>query len=188
MIPADIEAVFRAIDRPVWIVTAAAAGHRGGLTATWVAQASLDPALPVVVAGIAPGHHTRELIDAAGAFAAHLLAADQAPLALRFALASGRDVDKLAGVEFSAGATGSPILETCLAWLDCRVVHRHETGDRFYYWADVVAGHRLAEAAPLTERGLLSAANDDEKRRLKLLLAADIAAQRPLRDAWRASR
>jgi len=181
----EVDAVFRAIDRPVWIVTAADGQRRGGLTATWVYQASLDDQAPVVVAGIAPGHYTSELIAAAGCFAAHLLTPEQAPLALRFALASGRATDKLAGLDFVVGQTGCPILSDCLAWLECKVFHAHSTGDRIFYWADVVAGKAVSAAPPLTERDLFAAAGEDDKRRLKELLAADIAAQRPLRSAWR---
>ena len=185
MSAAEIDAVFRTIDRPVWIVTAADGHRRGGLTATWVYQASLDAEAPVAVAGIAPGHFTAELIAASGFFAAHLLTPEQAPLALRFAISSGRETDKLAGLEHVLGLTGCPILSDCLAWLECKVFHAHSTGDRYFYWADVVAGESVSAALPLTERELFAAAGEDDKRRLKELLATDIAAQRPLRAAWR---
>mgnify|MGYP002087204098 CR=1 FL=1 len=61
--PSDIDALLRLVDREVWIVTAAAGGKRGGLTATWVAQASIDRERPVILAGLAPNHFTTELVE-----------------------------------------------------------------------------------------------------------------------------
>ncbi|MCH5374424.1 MAG: flavin reductase family protein, partial [Planctomycetes bacterium] len=105
------------VDREVWIVTSSTEdGRRGGLLATWVAQASIDRDNPVLLAGIAPNHYTAELIDESRSLAAHLVSADQAALALSFAIGSGRDRDKLAGLEFRSAASGSPILAAAHLW------------------------------------------------------------------------
>src|SRR5436190_17382603 len=117
----QIEQLFHLVDREIWIVTAVAEQRRGGLVATWVMRASLDPEAPLVVVGLAPNHHTTELVLSSGAFALHLLTQEQLELVWRFALGSSRDRDKLAGLATTAGETGAPILADCLAWLDCRV-------------------------------------------------------------------
>ena len=111
-LPSTIDSVFRLVNREIWIITAAAGDRRGGLTATWFAEASLDRQRPVVLAGIAPNHYTADLLDASGSFAAHLLTPQQASLAVDFALGSGRERDKLASLATSAGRTGSPILRS----------------------------------------------------------------------------
>lgn len=118
-----IDAVFRLVDREIWVVTSATAQHagglgqsglcRGGLAATWVSQASIDAQRPLALIGLAPNHFTCELVDASGAFALHLLAAEQAELALNFATGSGRDRDKFEGLAVRAGANGSPLID---AW------------------------------------------------------------------------
>src|SRR5690349_10401172 len=136
----QIDAVFRQLDRPVWIVTAQCGEHRGGLVATWVQQASIDPAAPLVAAGLAPNHFTAQLVNGSGAFALHLLAPSQLDLVWKFAIGSGRDVDKLAGVATTIGQSGAPILRDCQSWLDCRVVTHYDGGDRWYFWADVLDG------------------------------------------------
>src|SRR5690606_14882202 len=112
----SIEAVFKQVDRQVWVVTAADGPRRGGLVATFVSKSSLDPEQPTVSVGLAVNHFTRELVDASGAFALHLITPEQVELAWRFALGSGRDRDKLSGVKASVGESGSPILDDCLAW------------------------------------------------------------------------
>src|SRR5947209_13891950 len=106
----QIDADLRLIDREIWIITAADAERRGGLVATWVSSASIDPQRPVLLAGLAPNHFTTELVQANRAFAAHLLRPSQTALAWNFARDSGRDRDKFADLELKTHETGSPIL------------------------------------------------------------------------------
>lgn len=56
---AEIEGLLRgALDREIWVVTAAAGARRGALTATWVSPVSVDPDRPMLLAGLAPNHFT----------------------------------------------------------------------------------------------------------------------------------
>jgi flavin reductase (DIM6/NTAB) family NADH-FMN oxidoreductase RutF len=178
--------VLRLIDRPLWIVTAAAGPRRGGLVATWVSQASLDPRQPTMMVALAPTHHTTELILASRSFALHLLTAGEMDYVWRFGLESGRNQDKLVGVETTTAVTGSPILAHCLAWLDCRTVTHYDGGDRLFFWADVVQAAQCCPGVPLTEQGMLAAASAEQKRRLEANLRADIDLLSGSRDAWRA--
>ncbi len=183
-----IESAFGLVDREVWIVTSSTAdGRRGGLLATWIAEASIDRENPILLAGIAPNHYTRELIDDSAAFAAHLVTSDEISVALDFAIGSGRDRDKLKGIEFQAAVTGSPILKAALAWFDCRVFHRVDTGDRIYYWADVLAADCLRDGSPLRQKELFRAANEPQRKQLIADRDFDIEIQRPLCQAWRKS-
>ena len=179
-----ISDVFRLVDRDAWVVTAAHAGHRGGLIATWVFQASIDPENPVLVAGIAPNHYTRELIDGSGAFAAHLIAENQLDVAWEFANHSGRAHDKFAHIAAQPGETGSTILEDCIAYVEARVIAQYDAGDRIFYWADVVAGRKLKDGASLTEQRLMSSANPEQQRQALSGRNHDIAIGRPLRRQW----
>jgi flavin reductase (DIM6/NTAB) family NADH-FMN oxidoreductase RutF len=182
-----IDSVLRLIDREVWIVTAASRGGRGGLVATWVWQASVDRERPVVLVGIAPNHHTADLIDASESFALHLISADHVELAWNFAFGSGRDRDKLADLDFHAGGTGSPILHDCLAWLECRVFARLAAGDRNFYWADVIDAAQHSRDKPLTERELFALASEAQRRQLGDERRRDIVIQAPLHRQWRES-
>lgn len=186
----DIEAidcVFRQVHREVWIVTAADGQRRGGLLATWVSQASVDPESPLAIIAIGANHFTAELIDAAHCFAIHLITADQIDLAWQFGIGSGRDRDKLAGLETTVAETGCPILTDCLAWLDCKVITRHDTGDRIFYWADVVAGQLVGQGTAVCEQELMASATAEQQGQLLGSLMEDIQIQRPLRQRWRDS-
>lgn len=184
--PSEIDSLLRLVDREVWIVTAAAGGKRGGLTATWVSQASIDRERPVILAGLAPNHFTAELVEEGQAFVAHLLAESQTELAWNFAKDSGRNRDKLADLVTAVTPAGLPILQDCLAWFDCRVFARFDAGDRLFFWADVVAAERRGTGSPLREQAFIRSLTDDQRRQLAAQREADVQIQHSLAESWRA--
>jgi flavin reductase (DIM6/NTAB) family NADH-FMN oxidoreductase RutF len=165
--------VFDLIDPPLWLVTAAHAGSRGGFIATFAVRASIVRAIPRVVLGVARQHHTWGLIESSGRFALHLLYTDQLDLVYRFGMASGREDDKFHGLATTPSPGGSPLVTKALAWLDCRVEERMVTGDRTVYLAAVEAAHRSAASHALTAGGLFANAPEDCLRRLDELYARD---------------
>ena len=183
----QIDSVLRLIDREVWILTAADGERCGGLVATWVSAASIDRERPVLLVGIAPNHFTAELVHKSKAFAAHLLRPDQVELAWNFAHGSSRERDKLAGLNWSAGQIGSPILADCLAWCDCRCFARYDAGDRLFFWADVVAAGKLGPDSPLCEQAFFRGLTGEQKQQLIAARDADLTIQRPLHETWRRS-
>jgi flavin reductase (DIM6/NTAB) family NADH-FMN oxidoreductase RutF len=185
---AAVTALFAALDRELWIVTACAGTRRGGLIATFVNQASIVPDLPRVLVGLAKQHHTSELVETSGAFALHLIDKHLVDWVWRFGTQTGREIDKLEGLTTHRGATGSPILSEALCWLDCRVEARLDTGDRTVYLAEVVAGELKPAAAPLTVKRLLQLAPPDQLRVLKEQLLSDAAVDAAAIRAWRQAR
>jgi flavin reductase (DIM6/NTAB) family NADH-FMN oxidoreductase RutF len=181
----DATAVFTALGRELWLITARAGEHRGGLIATFVSQASIVPEMPRMVVGLARHHHTWELIEASGAFALHLIGEQHLDWVWRFGLQSGRQVDKLAGLAIRAAATGSPILTDALAWLDCRVEAPLDTGDRTLYLAEVVDSQRLRTDPPLTVQRMLQLAPLEKMRELKQQMDQDIAIDAEAIRRWR---
>ncbi len=166
----QIDKLFRRVDRPLWLVTAAHEGRRGGLVATYVVQASIDRDRPLAVVGLAPNHHTAELVRRSGACGLHLVGRQHLELVWRLALGSGRDVDKLDGCRLrdAAQAAGPPLLANCLGWLDARVVDCHDIGDRLFFICEIVAGSSLADGDLLTERDLIAAATPEQLAALRL--------------------
>lgn len=185
--PPDVAALWRAIDREVWIVTAAHAGRRGGLVATWVNRASLDPRRPLVLVALASSHFTTELALASGEFAAHLLSPENMQLALQFALGSGRDRDKFLGIVTEAGALAAPILPATLAAIECRTVKHYDARERHYLWAEIVSCPFQRAGNALRESQLIGAATPEQRQQLQQDLAADVARLAPKMAAWLAS-
>jgi flavin reductase (DIM6/NTAB) family NADH-FMN oxidoreductase RutF len=146
------------LDREVWLVTAQAGEHRGGLIATSISSASQVSELPRMLVGINHQHYTHELIQASGAFALHLLSETNLEWVWRFGLQSGRDLDKLAGLSVAQAVTGSPLLDGAIGWMDCRVEACLETGDRSYFLGEVVQARVTNFAPPLNQKRLMSLA------------------------------
>jgi flavin reductase (DIM6/NTAB) family NADH-FMN oxidoreductase RutF len=184
----QIGRLFERVDREVWIITAAQAGTRGGLVATFVAPASIVPEMPRIIVGIAKTHETWKLIEASGAFAAHLVEEAQADWVWRFGLESSRDVDKFADLDVITAATGSPILSDALAWLDCRVETRMDTGDRTIFLGEVRDGHSKGGDWPLTLQKLLATGSPAQRRTLQEQISADAARDREAILRWRKDR
>jgi flavin reductase (DIM6/NTAB) family NADH-FMN oxidoreductase RutF len=187
MTPDTVSALFRRHDRELWVVTAQAAGQRGGLIATFVSQASLVPEMPRMIVGIAKHHHTWHLIEASGAFALHLLAESQLDWVWRFGLQSGHGIDKLDGVATRTGASGAPILTAAPGWLDCRVEVRLDTGDRTVYLAEVVDGQAPGSVPLLTVSRLRQILPDDWRSELLKQIDRDAAIDARAIAEWRRS-
>jgi flavin reductase (DIM6/NTAB) family NADH-FMN oxidoreductase RutF len=178
-------ALFAWLDRELWLLTARAGQRRGGLIATFVAQASLVPDLPRVVVGVAKQHATWELIESSDAFALHLLGQHNLDWVERFGLASGRQVDKFAGTTPAEAATGSPILDGAIGWLDCRVEARLDTGDRTVYLGGVVESQVTHHDPPLTLKQMLQRLPATQVAELKRLMHHDSSVDAQAIVHWR---
>lgn len=109
-----------------------------GMTANAVASVSLDPLLVLVC--VEHDTEMRRLVREAGAFALSILPADAQDVSNHFA-----DGDRPSGaaqfadVAASTAATGAPVLDVAVGWVDCRVWKVHDGGDH-----DIVVGEVLA--------------------------------------------
>ena len=184
-----IARVFDLYDPPLWLVTAAHAGRRGGLIATFAVRASIVSALPRMVLGVAKQHHTWGLIEGSGGFALHLLHAHKLDLVWRFGLASGHQADKFAGLPAAITPGGQPRIADALAWLDCRCESRMDSGDRTIYLAAVTDGGTTPGVGegigPLTAGRLYAATPPEERARLDALYARDGQVDAAAILAWR---
>jgi len=185
MNPEAASALFRRLDRELWLVTACAGERRGGLIATFVSQASIVPALPRMILGIARQHHTWALIEASSAFALHLIGEEQLDWVWRFGLRSGHDCDKLDGLATRVGASGAPILSGVPGWLDCRVEGRLDTGDRTVYLAEVLDAQSPGSQSFLTVSRFRQLVPDEQRRELEEQMTRDSAIDAQAIAAWR---
>jgi flavin reductase (DIM6/NTAB) family NADH-FMN oxidoreductase RutF len=112
-------------------VTVVAAGRRMpcGMTANSFASVSVDP--PLVLVCVTRGSELCEAVVSEGSFGVSVLAAHQEDLARYFANHDRpRGAAQFAGVRWSpAPATGSPLIEGAVAWLDCTVAASYQGGD-----------------------------------------------------------
>ncbi len=129
----------------VTIVTAVEQGQPVGFSAQSFTSVSLTPPLVAMCPGAEILSWPR--IRDAGAFAANILAHDQEVLCRRFAT---RGVDKFEGIGWHRShATGSPVLEGVLAWVDARIEAVYQAGDHLIVVGRVVDLDVAREASPL---------------------------------------
>jgi flavin reductase (DIM6/NTAB) family NADH-FMN oxidoreductase RutF len=142
---------------PTVLVSSAHGGRRNVMAAAWNMALDFDP--PKVAVVIDKSTLTRELVEASGEFVLNVPAREQAALTLAVGSESGRGMDKLGkvgadslcvpGKALRAQATAAsrvcaPLIDGCLAWLECRVIpepHIEKTYDLFLgevlaAWAD----------------------------------------------------
>jgi flavin reductase (DIM6/NTAB) family NADH-FMN oxidoreductase RutF len=136
----------RRVPAGVAVVAVDLEGERLGLTVGSLVSLSVEP--PLVGVAIARQAALHELLRAAGAFGASLLAAGQEHLADHFS----RGVPPIAlwsGIDVRAGELGVPLLGGALGWLECRVVAEHPAGDHTFFVGEVAVVARGSDAAPL---------------------------------------
>lgn len=109
-------------------------GRPCGLTANAVTSVSLEP--PLVLVCIDKKSESYPHFALAGVFAVNVLTEAQSDVSLRFAVSGG---DKFRGVPFHWGATGAPVLDEHLAWVECRIVQAYDGGDHTIYVGRVEA-------------------------------------------------
>lgn len=131
----------------VTIVTIKAGDRTHGLTVS--AFASVSPEPPLVAIVIDRSHHAHDMLEEEGAvFAVNILGEDQSVLSNRFAFI--KDEDRFAEGSWRTAATGAPVLNDALAWLDCTIHSKHRAGTHTVYIGEVQAsGVPDAEYPPL---------------------------------------
>ncbi|MDZ4278914.1 MAG: flavin reductase family protein [Dehalococcoidia bacterium] len=146
----------------LYIIGSVVDGEVNGMMADWVMQVSFSPRLLAVA--FENDAHTLENIRANGVFTLNLLSQDHdsMELAAKFAQPyydakiKGRsraapDVHrKLEGIAHTKTASGCPVLEASMAWLECEAERFVDTGDHTVVIASIRDGALLREAEALT--------------------------------------
>lgn len=146
--PVDLSKAYRLLNHgPTVLVTTAHGEQRNVMAAAW--NMPLDFSPPKVAIVIDKNTYTRELIAVSGSFAINVPCRAQAEMVVKVGSSSGRELlGKEADNKFeafnlptlAASKIEAPLLEGCVAWLECRVIpepHIQSTYD--LYLAEVVA-------------------------------------------------
>lgn len=95
-----------------------------GFTCQSFVSLSLDP--PLVALAPSKASTSWPRIRDAGGFCVNMLSDRQEQVCQAFARSGG---DKFAGIEWSPGVTGVPVLAQSLAWVECGLDAAYEAGD-----------------------------------------------------------
>ncbi len=111
----------------VTVVTALEDGEPVGFTCQAFFSLSLEP--PMVALAPAKASTSWPRIARAGAFCVNVLGEDQEEVGRAFAVSAATTDDKFADVAWHPGTLGAPVLDGCLAWVECEVGIAHDAGD-----------------------------------------------------------
>ena len=114
------------------VTTATGDGHLEGLTANSFSSVSLDP--PLVLWSLNRSARSLPSFVAAKWFAVNVLGSHQHGLSARFASPLP---DKFAGIAYTPGLGGCPVLDDGLAHFECSVFNQVDAGDHVIFLGKV---------------------------------------------------
>jgi flavin reductase (DIM6/NTAB) family NADH-FMN oxidoreductase RutF len=121
---------------PTSVVVVTATGPEGpaAMAIGSFVSVSLDPLL----VGFLPAKSSSSwpAIRSAHTFCVNVLADDQTELSRTFAMRGG---DKFAGVEWRPSPSGAPIIDGCVAWIECAPYGELDAGDHVFVLGQVIA-------------------------------------------------
>jgi flavin reductase (DIM6/NTAB) family NADH-FMN oxidoreductase RutF len=131
----------------VTVVTTRSGGEVRGVTVNSFTSVSLEP--PLILICLDTRARTHHLLLASRRFCVNVLGEEQQALSDRFAGRSGGEHGRFDDISHRATAWGGPILDTCLAWLDCELADAYPAGDHTIFIGLVRAAHVDGEGNPL---------------------------------------
>lgn len=121
----------------VSVVTTRSDEGLAGLTVNSFTSVSLDP--PLVLCCIDLRSNVLPFFRASGTFTVNILTSEQEALSRCFATSSQERYENFCHAHYHVAATGSPILDGALAFIDARIVAEYPGGDHVIFLGQVVA-------------------------------------------------
>ncbi|HEY8767412.1 MAG TPA: flavin reductase family protein [Dehalococcoidia bacterium] len=124
---------------PVALVTTRWRDQTDVMPAIWHTPLSRTPPLVGIVVG--PGRHTHDMIRFSEEFALNFPARDLINHAQYFGAVSGENVGKLDLAKlptFNSSKIEVPLIESCVAWIECSLVDTLPIGDHTLFVGDVL--------------------------------------------------
>jgi flavin reductase (DIM6/NTAB) family NADH-FMN oxidoreductase RutF len=134
--PAVLAAVLDALDYPLFIVTATAAGERAGCLVGFATQSSLDPVRFIVC--LSKSNRTYRVATGAAHLGVHVVPRDGHDLAELFGGSTGDEIDKFGRCEWTAGPFDIPLLDRCPARFVGRILQKVDAGDHVAFHLEPV--------------------------------------------------
>ena len=143
------------INRVTWkipnalaLVGSRAGDERNGMTTSWITQLAMSPVL--IGVGVDNKAVTRRLIAEGGSFTVNLWDAEDTRPFVKFSKPATYDAEAstLNGRPVRDGATGAPVFDEAIAWIECEVRQTHDLGSHTLFIGELV------------DAGI----NDDDKR------------------------
>ncbi len=134
----DIKKVLRKFEYGVYVVTMGKGEDGNAFTASWVTQVSSEP--PMVAIAVHKKRQSIPMLKEHGAFVLNLIGEGQDGVAKSFYGPAESGYDKLKGRTVrESPATGTPVLNGILGYLDCAIVTTVDAGNHVLFIGEVKA-------------------------------------------------
>ncbi len=130
---------------PEWLVLVVSRDGEGQpdvMPAGWCMICSSKP--PLMAVAVGKGRYTHRCIEQTGEFVLAWAGKGQGELVTYTGSHSGADADKFEALSIATSppaATNVPLIEGCVAHLECKLHKQIETGDHSIFVGEVVAAH-----------------------------------------------
>jgi len=133
----QFEALFK-ISYGLYIVSSGNKNKGNGFISNTFFQVTAEP--PMFASCCNKDNYTASLIQETGAFSVSVIHKDTDPEIIgRFGYKSGKDTDKLSGLNVKYGETGVPIvLNDCIAFLECKVINTIDVGTHYMFIGELI--------------------------------------------------
>ncbi len=134
----------------LYVIGSGKADRFNSQIANTVCQITAEP--PTIAVSINRKNLTHEFIQASQVFTASVLCRDT-PLSFigHFGFKSGRDIDKLEGINYKVGVTGAPVvMDNAAAYLETRVIQAMDVGTHTIFIGELIAAEVITDKEPLT--------------------------------------
>ncbi len=141
--------VLRMFTYGLYAITARHGDELSMMTVNWITQASFDP--PLLALAVEHDSHSRQVIEASGAFVVNLYDSTHRELAGHLGMTFAKHPEKQTELAWTPGpVTGGPVLDIALGWVECKVVSQTPAGDHILFVAEVVEVGKHRDGLPLT--------------------------------------
>ncbi len=134
----------------VYVIGSRKGGRLNGQIANTVFQVTSEP--PTVAVSINKNNLTHEFISEGKVFTVSVLCQDT-PLSFigRFGFKSGKDTNKLEGINYKIGETKAPvILDNAVSYLEAKVIKEMDVGTHTIFVGEIIAGDVISEKPCMT--------------------------------------
>jgi flavin reductase (DIM6/NTAB) family NADH-FMN oxidoreductase RutF len=121
----------------IYLVTISAAEGYNGMIASWVTQCSHEP--PLVALAIRKNRLSHAQILETKKFCINVLPREAAGMIKQFKIPDWMHKFDASGYELSA--TGLPVIDECIGYLDCQLQRVIETGDHTLFIGEITGGN-----------------------------------------------
>ena len=141
---------FHKLSYGLYLVASEYQGKKAGYIANTTFQVTSEP--PQIAISCHKNNQTTQVILDSGIFSVSVLKKEvNMKIIGDFGFMSSNDIDKFNGIDVTRAQTGAPIvLESSVAWFDCKVVNSVDLGTHHLIIGEVLDSDEISDEEPLT--------------------------------------